>query len=569
MIIRTIKTILPLICILFAFASLSSVYAQNALTEAEKRIEQKEQDLNTLDWLKKKKSLRQDIQERTSNFTPPKKTIKETPAWQEDYSRIGLLDLRNGGFNNTIWRSYDKQSLEQDFKNIISIFNDDKVYPSQREILKALLLTKADAPRGFSTDEFFIYRLNVLIDLGMADAALNLFTDYISSHAISQDEKIISKGLETLILNNEYESACLLLKAYPIKDDTNKLNQAVKSECARLYNKDQAIRPLVFLNMINAPKTKFSESRLNLKTKFKNASIAHAYLMEDETPSSVRKSIFKSQIDKFLVQMKELDLLYKQDSDFIKIAKQNFLPLIEGEGNTYKRLELIEKQVISNGNPANPISKFYESYVNSIKPNEKYLDFSYFLYRFFYLNGDEYRSKKWENLIKNNEESLKNNGIIKKYEKKSPFFIFPLAHYKNFMLQIDTALDINMEKSHINTVKSVLVKSFQSQCFSKTLAKNKKKNCPEIQTLNLKTFNPETSNMLRRFMNATNDSNNIHDVKAETVILSVPLWDNMINKSQGIDDLEKNVNFILHSLTKSDLNYYVFAFGRDMTSKSK
>ena len=137
------------------------------------------------------------------------------------------------------------------------------------------------------------------------------------------------------------------------------------------------------------------------------------------------------------------------------------------------------------------------------------------------------------------------------------------------MLKINTTLDNNMEKHYITDVKKSVVKSFEHQCILTTRTQKKQeKACPRIETLNLKTFNPETSNMLRRFSKAIENSNDIHNIKAETVTLSVLLWDNMINKSHKTDDLEKKANFILHSLSKSDLNYYVFAFSRDFTSDS-
>lgn len=533
-------------------------------SEAEKRILQKEQELETVDWLKKKQSEHQEILNRTSNISTialEKENI--VPAYREE--KIGLLNLTNGGFNSTIWRSYDREKLEEDFSKIITLFNETGLYPSQREIIQALLVTQSPAPRGFSDEDFLIFRINTLLSLGMREAALDLYKAFTQRNIIDDNSAIINIGIKALIHNNEYSSVCLLINI----TDADKTVIAPYEESCKALKTDQALNPLEFLKHFAFPNKKTNDIVLTKDTELKSASLQKAFLMEQKTPLSLRKRIFTNLISLYMLSPKDLDILYKENPVFIKLAKQDLLPQIERAKSTLEKLNLIEKQVIKNGNPANPISKFYESYLNKIKPNEKYIGFSIFLYRFFALNGYETKANAWSELSKEESEKFKINDLEKKYEKKSSFFIFPLAHYKNFMLKINTTLDNNMEKHYITDVKKSVVKSFEHQCILTTRTQKKQeKACPRIETLNLKTFNPETSNMLRRFSKAIENSNDIHNIKAETVTLSVLLWDNMINKSHKTDDLEKKANFILHSLSKSDLNYYVFAFSRDFTSDS-
>lgn len=557
----------------------SNVQAQVTYSEVQNRISQKRQQLDTVQWLKKREQLLAQEQRRPEaiSLKDANQSIDQRHA---DY--IGPFLYEDGGFGYEVWEDYERQNLIQDFSRIIEIYKEQGLYPSQRDAIAALLLTPAAPPSGFSENSFTQFRINQLLSLGMPREALDLYHDFLLKRK-SDNADLHILGLQVFLYNNEYEPACLYLKQSPEaskKQGRNFFNELERLCQARLnLDEDrQGDLPLndlhnypslfAFYATLSANAADRLETHIENEIKQRNVSLLYALSKEPAYPLQRRLALFKQGLAAQLYSPQDLDMLYEDNMAFAMAADQRYLPEIRLADNNIDRLEAIEKQILLNENPARAESKYYQKYLIPLKTSDFFLDQAWFLYRFFALTEYHYKGERWQKLLSSNSDSINFNDLIKEYEKKLPFFIFPLAPYKNFMLQVINTLDSNMKNDIIihGALKSAWVESLENQCFQEGQT-NERENCPWIETVTLKNFNADKKKIVDRFEKATAFVSEPKEQKAEAITLSIILWYDVLQHSQNDTDLKKNINFILHRLHKSVLYNYVFALNRDYVIK--
>ncbi len=482
------------------------------LEEKDKRIDEKEADKNSDRWMDKHLSPHQNAQNL------PLEQIPNTPPILK-YDYIGFLFAQHEGFENDIWREYQKKDLISDIKIIKRI---QPLTLAQRELIKRLFLSYTKPPKNFTPLEFLIFRIETLLHLGMNNDALNLLTSYQKQN-LTHAAKLNDIAIKVFTANNMFEAACL--ENLTLKASTP-LQKQIRLHCSDLTNTTHEM-----INHINLPQL----------AKIYQKALA-PYIDTQERAPYIKQAL------------KNNLLSAEQYAEAAPLINDNTIEFFTSKQDAQHRLSLF-KEKLKTLNPASAEMLYFYEYLTHLKPNKEFIPYTQDIYTYFSFLNDTDNAEKWESLLKQSQNTPSSIDSKEKRKKICNLLIFPLANTKSIMINNNAEPVNDMANKNINRlgiVKETVMTFLTEQC------------APEKEAVT--EFNMdehyEDQDTLDDYIESFDDREESNDL-AQSVLLSIILWHINATHTQNEADLKKNVKFILQNLNKSDLNNYVFAFSRD------
>lgn len=581
---------------------------------------------DTLEWMKKQSETKDNYQflsaDETLDFiethmaTPPTNGLK------------GLYTLRQGGLDTNIWQGYSRSALEKDFERVVK---SPYLTTAHYKALRLILLSYADSPSGYSDQSFALFRINALLQLGFFDDAMAYYKvlaadrDQLTKPLLKAgitalimnnqfDAACLESGLNIPLWKQDedeeaeefgqptfFKALNSLCYRY-LKNDSD--NAAAENEAKdETLGKDNHVSDVFFTKNHLHPLVPFitgtlDKTGLSMKADLKNLTAIKPlyqkpFLRQASIPSSLRHKIFRDLQKSVYFSADEYHGLFAFDPTYASLAGQIHYSTIMDEEDAFKRLDLIKKQVLINKNPSSPLSTLYLKRARAVKVNERFVDYASFLSLYFAANAQIERAVKWAHILpdtailEKDSEKEKKVTIKTRYddlsemiEKNPSFFIFLLEHWQQIMLK-ETVLMAESASNHGDKKVTAVgkTKRFHDELDTNVMKSLKQGSILDRKGLTIET--PEFKDLdhkTKKDFDYFEDAATSYDT-AKTVVLSMVLWDELLTQKNnnetatpiaqpsGKKEFAQYANFILHRLSKSDLNNYALSLGFGITTE--
>lgn len=157
----------------------------------------------------------QQTEPRETASAPADKRIEVTPLRALDPSSVGLLNAENGGFPRNMWSGTDRALVVR----LLPRLSTDESSPIMQSLLRRLLLTAADVPRGPAREPSILaLRIDRLAASGDMESVARLLE---LAPQFSSDPILRLTETESLWLEGDHETACARAKEMVRQDDAD------------------------------------------------------------------------------------------------------------------------------------------------------------------------------------------------------------------------------------------------------------------------------------------------------------------------------------------------------------
>ncbi len=152
-----------------------------------------------------------------------------------DADSIGTLSELQGGFGTKMWAGSGRQFVVQ----LLSLLPKKMSSPTQRELAKRLLLTRAEAPQSISSKiPLFFLRVNALYLMGDHESAMKLMD---AASPVRLNEALLKIRAEILFHRHDVKKACALVQGEAQEFKSSYWRQSKAFCLASSGNETQAI----------------------------------------------------------------------------------------------------------------------------------------------------------------------------------------------------------------------------------------------------------------------------------------------------------------------------------------
>lgn len=173
----------------------------------------------------------QDDADKQADAPAGEETAARPPVdWVKVESTGTLSNVKSGALEKTLWKGQKRSDIEY----LVQSLPTDIGLRSILSLQRRLLLTQADSSlivndigplRG---NDLLIQRINKLMDMGLYDAAWELYTQKAEE---PYDVSIAQLGMLLLVMKNDLATACLEEKVFATKYPTDKFFKTMDAAC--------------------------------------------------------------------------------------------------------------------------------------------------------------------------------------------------------------------------------------------------------------------------------------------------------------------------------------------------
>jgi len=495
------KIIKKLLLIIFLLSTPNKIYAGLGDSEMSAGGWKRNIEVNEIEEI--------DVDKKDNEISESDDKFKIQELKEIDINTVGTLTKEEGGLGYDMWRDSEINIIQDYLENLPT----NKESNLAIELLKQLLLSNAELPEVKDNTNFFLIRINKLIELGDFDNAKSLI-DLINAN---DNEKILIKQTELNLSLNNFDLVCsgidekreqfkenlfwrkIEIFCLILNDEVNKANLSLT-----LLKDEEDFNDDNFLKIIDSLlyKEEITDENLNdlnllnlVMTRVANISIKESYILKEDplflamiyrmpnVPIKIRiEAIEKSKkllnlpievIEEIYnsYDVKEKDKKISLDDNIILGSETQAIlfQMAIAEENDEKRAKIIKKSLelaLINGN-FRLISNLNLNSLLEIKPSKNLSWFAEYATKSLLVTNKTDEAIKWYEILK--KESEKNIELFNKFVEMWVIIEFynlknNEKEYKN-VSQIDLIKSMNRFKSNneilsFNTVGFYILETF-------------------------------------------------------------------------------------------------------------